>query len=318
MNLSRRLFLISFTCLSALLLQGAVPVGQAATSSARDLTFFAVSDTHYGLGGSEGAKTIPLLVDAMNELPGTAYPEKIGGKVGTPRGVPHIGDITNDGKRERWEAWVRDYGLNGKDGRLHFPVYEAFGNHDGGPKLPVRDGIRARNPQRVGLTEISTNGLLYCWQWEGIQFINLGIAPGSTLRPYDPEFSMEFLPDVLKTHVKPGQPVIIMHHFGFDKGHSLGWWSEERRVQFHELIKDQNVIGILHGHAHEPFIYQWEGLDIYHPPHFQQKDPKLSGPVSHGFFVFHIKGNDLTVAERKLDGTWGMTARKTFKDATVN
>jgi hypothetical protein len=128
---------------------------------------------------------------------------------------------------------------------------------------------------------------------------------------------MEFLEEVLRKYVKKGELLILMHHFGFDKSHSLGWWSEERRKQYYELIKDQNVLGIIHGHAHEPFIYQWEGLDIYHPPHFKQKDPKNNGPVTHGFFVFHVTDDELTVAERRLDDTWGMTAQKTIKKAAT-
>jgi len=278
----------------------------------RDMTFFAVSDTHYGLS-PEGDRTLPLLVEKMNALPGTAYPAAIGGTVGKPRGVLHIGDITNDGKKEPWEKFVADYGLTGKDGRLQWPVYEAYGNHDGGPGTPVRNGIRERNLRRAGLTAVSSNGLHYCWSWDGILFLNLGIAPGSTTHPYDPEYSMEFLEEVLKKHARPGEPVILMHHFGFDKNHSLGWWPEERRTRYHDLIKDLNVIGILHGHAHEPDIYQWEGIDIYHPTHFKQKDPKNNGPVSHGFFVFHITDDELTVAERRIDDTWGMTSRKSLR-----
>jgi cytolysin (calcineurin-like family phosphatase) len=288
----------------------------APAKAPRDLTFFVVSDTHYGLS-PEGDKTIPLLVDKMNQLAGTDYPAAIGGKVGKPRGVIHIGDVTNNGKKEQWEMFVRDYGLTGKEGKLKFPVYETCGNHDGGPKTPVRDGIRERNKQRVGLTSVSSNGLHYCWNWDGILFVCLGIAPGSTTHPYDPEYSMEYLDETLKKQVKPGQPLILMHHFGFDKSHSLGWWPEERRTQYYDLIKDQNVIGILHGHAHEPYIYLWKGIDIYHPPHFKQKDPKNNGPVTHGFYVFHITGDELTVAERKLDDTWGMTSRKKLDPAAA-
>ena len=282
-----------------------VPSGKPA----RDLTFFVVSDTHYGLSPA-GDRTVPLLVDRMNALPGTDYPAALGGKVGVPRGVLHLGDITNDGKREQWDMFVRDYGLTGKEGRLQWPVYETCGNHDGGPKTPVRDGIRARNPQRVGLTAISGNGLHYCWNWDGILFVNLGIAPGSTTRPYDPEYSMEFLEEILRQQAKPAQPLLLIHHFGFDKPYSLGWWPEERRTRYHELIADRNVIGILHGHAHLPYVYLWQGIDIFHPPHFQQKDPKVGGPVTHGFYVFHISGDELTVAERRLDNTWGLTFRK--------
>ena len=95
-----------------------VPSGKPA----RDLTFFVVSDTHYGLSPA-GDRTVPLLVDRMNALPGTDYPAALGGKVGVPRGVLHLGDITNDGKREQWDMFVRDYGLTGKEGRLKWPVY---------------------------------------------------------------------------------------------------------------------------------------------------------------------------------------------------
>lgn len=301
----------------------AAPVARGATSPSdrgRDLTFFVVSDTHYGLGGDEGARTIPRLVDKMNTLPGTAYPTNLGGTVAKPRGVLHLGDITNDGKPEQWASFVRDYGLTGTDGRLAYPVYETFGNHDGGPNLPVRNGIRERNPRRVGLTAISTNGLHYCWDWNGIHFITLGVAPGSTTHPYDPEYSMEFLQQALQKYVPSGEPIILLHHFGFDP-HSLGWWTEARRAQYHDLIKDQNVLAIIHGHAHEPLVYQWEGLDVYHPPHFRQKvppsGPKNTGPVSHGFFVFHITDTELTMAERRLDDTWGMTARKTIKNSAA-
>lgn len=284
---------------------------------ARDLTFFVVSDTHYGTS-TNGDKTIPLLVEKMNQLPGKEYPAKIGGAVGRPRGVIHIGDITNAGKKPQWDMFVRDYGLVGGDGRLTWPVYETFGNHDGGPKLPVRDGIRERNRKRVGLTAVSDNGLHYSWDWDGVHFVNCGISPGTTINPYDPEHSIEFLGKDLKQHVgSSGRPVILYHHFGFDKDHSLRWWSDAWRTNYFDLIKSYNVIGILHGHAHKPFIYQWNGIDIYHPPHFRG-DPKKNEPVTHGFFVFHITDTELTVAERKLDDTWGMTARKSLQATATN
>ena len=279
---------------------------------ARDLTFIVVSDTHYGRS-PEGDRALSLLVDGMNQLPGIPYPATVGGTVGKPCGVIHIGDITNDGKKTQWEMFVRDYGLNGKDGRLVWPVYETFGNHDGGEKLPVRTGIRERNKKRAGLTGVSENGLHYSWDWDGIHFVNCGIAPGTTTHPYDPEHSFEFLENDLKKNVGPvGRPVILLHHFGFDKEHSLSWWPEAWRTTYHDLIKGYDVMAILHGHAHQPFIYQWEGIDVYHPPHLQG-DPKKKEPVTHGFFVFHITDNELTVAERKLDGTWGMTARKPLR-----
>jgi cytolysin (calcineurin-like family phosphatase) len=279
--------------------------------ASRDLTFFLVSDTHYGLS-AEGDKTIPKLIDAMNQLPGSPYPVSVGGKVGKPSGVLHTGDITNSAKPAEWNLFVGDYGLRGGDGRLVYPVYETFGNHDGGENLCVRQGIYERNKIRPGLTLLSKNGLHYSWDWQGIHFISGGISPGTTCHPYDPAHSIEFINDDLAKNVgTSGRPVILMHHFGFDKEHSLGWWPEEWRTNYYNIISKYNVIGILHGHAHTSFIYKWQGIDIYHPPHFRG-DPKRNGPVTHGFFVFHITDSELTVAERKLDGTWGLTSRKSF------
>ena len=105
--------------------------------------------------------------------------------------------------------------------------------------------------------------------------------------------------------------MFLIHHFGFDKEHSWSWWPDEWKTQYHDVIKDYHVIGILHGHAHHAQIYQWEGIDIYHPPHFLQ-DVKKDGPVTHGIFVFHLTKDTMTVAEKDLDGKWGMTAKKTF------
>jgi cytolysin (calcineurin-like family phosphatase) len=290
------------------ILLAAAVVRVEAAAPPRDLTFFQVSDTHYGTSPA-GDDALARLVEAMNNLPGAAYPADLGGTVGIPRGVIHTGDLTNDGKEEQWRMFVRDYGLNGRDGKLRWPVFETYGNHDGGEKLPVRTGIRERNRTREGLAAVSDNGLHYSWEWDGVRFINCGIAPGTVAKPYDPQGSMEFLRDDLLRHTGGG-PVILLHHFGFDRDHSLGWWSEERREQYFGLIRDVHVLGILHGHAHRPFISEWQGFDVFHPPHIRGADPKKKETVTHGFFVFHLTDDELTVAERRLDGTWGMTARR--------
>jgi cytolysin (calcineurin-like family phosphatase) len=284
--------------------------GKAAAGE--DLTFFVVSDTHYGLS-PVGDATIPLLVDKMNALPGTPYPAALGGSVGAPRGVIHVGDVTNDGKAASWDKFVKDYGLDGTDGRLKYPVYETFGNHDGGATSPVRQGIKQRNAKRVGVKDVSESGLLYAWDWGRVRFVCLGISPGTTRKTYDPVNSTDFAVRDLAKHVgSSGRPVVLLLHFGFDKEYSLSWWPEEWRTQYRDAIKGYNVVGILHGHSHKPLIYTWEGFDVYHPTHFRQT-PAKTGPVTHGFFVVHLTAAELTVAERKLDDTWGMTSKKPLK-----
>jgi cytolysin (calcineurin-like family phosphatase) len=283
-------------------------------ASARDLTFFHVSDTHYGLS-EPGDRAMTVLVDVMNALPGTAYPTNLGGVVARPRGVIHTGDMTNDGKAGQWAAFVRDFGLLGGDGRLAWPVYETFGNHDGGSNRPVRIAIRERNLRRRDVTAVSSNGIHYAWSWDGVRFICCGISPGTRATTYDPEESLAFLAGELARPDPTGAPVVLLHHFGFDEGHSLRWWPDAWRTDLRRTIARHNVVAILHGHAHETLIYRWAGYDVYHPPHFRQKQPKTTGAVSHGFFVVRITDDEFTVAERRLDGTWGMTARKPLANA---
>ena len=254
----------------------------SAPAAGADLTFFVVSDTHYGLS-PRGDETVPLMVDKMNTLPGTEYPAEIGGgTVGVPRGVIHNGDITNDAREKQWLMFVRDYGLTGKEGRLKYPVYETFGNHDGGPTSVVRKGIKERNRGRTGLTALSENGMHYSWDWGNVHFVSLGVSVGTTTHPYDPQQSIVFLAEDLKKNVgSSGRPVILLHHFGFDP-HSLGWWSEAWRKAYFDLIKGYNILAIIHGHAHESFIYQWNGFDVLSsaplPPKGRQEEHR-PGPA---------------------------------------
>lgn len=291
--------------LSVLWLGFALLAAGSPPASARDLTFFHVSDTHYGRSAT-GDQGITALVDLMNRLPGTPYPTNLGGMVDQPRGVIHTGDVTEAGKPEQWAAFVRDFGLDGHDGRLRFPVFETFGNHDGGPKRPVREGIRARNSRRAGLDAVSSNGLHYAWTWDGIRFLHCGISIGTRFNPYDPEDSLDFLRAQLE---RGTAPLVILHHFGFDKAHSLGWWKGDALSVYREALAGQPVLAILHGHAHEAFIDRWENRPVFHPPHFRQR-PAETGPFQHGLFVFRITDTELTVAERRLDSTWGLTARQ--------
>ena len=73
-------------------LQGAQKDGDGKHAAGKPLTFFGWSDTHIPAHG-DGSKLWPA-IDAMNLLPGKAYPKNIGGIVDTPAFVFHCGDIT--------------------------------------------------------------------------------------------------------------------------------------------------------------------------------------------------------------------------------
>jgi len=289
-----------------------------------DLTFYLVSDTHYGASLTINSAN-QTTIDIMNGLPGTKFPaEAGGGLVRTPRGVLVLGDLVDEGGAEDaphfWQQFVADYGLNG-EGRLAFPVYEGVGNHDGGQEDYIRWQVRGRNLQRKRQAGIYTTGLHYSWDWENVHFVHLNLYPGSggedIINPWGtyfegswkyPEHSLEFLIDDLDKNVgKSGRPVVIIQHYGFDDW-SKGWWSENERVLFYKAIKNYNVIAIFWGHSHLSQFISWKGINTWCVGSGQQ-DPEPGQ-----FFVVNINPKEMIVAERKKDG-WGLVMKSAINNA---
>ena len=276
-----------------------------------DLTFFLTGDTHYGLDlWANNEPDNKATIDAMNSLPGTAYPASLGGVVGTPSGVLVAGDLTDTPEYANFygihifppafrDGFTDDYAVDGS-GRLHYPVYEGYGNHDVDNTAHgyTLDGIRERNLVRPGITHLSDNGLNYSWDWQGVHFVNLNIYPGMNERS---GYSLDFLADDLKNYVgDSNRPVVLMHHFGFD-GFSLNWWSDAERQAYANVIDGYNIVGIFHGHLHTTLDYQWNGYDIF------------DGSAAHdgNFLVVHLHGDQMDVASRE-GNQWGFTFSKTI------
>lgn len=287
----------------------------------REVTFFVISDTHYGAAPSiddADRRTI----DIMNGLPGAAFPGAIGGKVAVPRGVAVLGDLVNDGEgpdaAKSWRTFTRDFGVAG-EGRLKFPVYENAGNHDGAEAQVVRQGIRDRNRVRPGVGNVSANGVNYSWDWEGVHFVSLGLFAGSAgddfVNPWGRRFdgawkrpghSLEFLREDLSSKVgRSGRPVILFQHYGWDIW-GLGWWSEGERLAMSEALKGYNVIAIFWGHTH-----QVEALPVGGIPTFCAGSGQ-GGPGPGSFLVVRVTAKELAVAERR-GPAWGYAARFPLK-----
>jgi 3',5'-cyclic AMP phosphodiesterase CpdA len=271
-----------------------------------DITFFCISDIHYGLTADITAFA-PSMVDHINELPGMPYPGGLeDGVVQPPRGVVVAGDTTERGSEEEWAMFTRDYGLHGT-ARLVYPVYEGYGNHDGSSY--VVDQMKSRTAQRAGLQRISSNGMHYSWDWDNLHLVHLNVSPGMTYRPYDPRFSYVFLTNDLALSVgDSGRPVIIFHHFGYDSS-SLTWWPAEDRTNFFNAITLYNVIAVVHGHSHQSGFYTRDDISICNTPHI---DMNHETPPAHGFLVFHVSSNTLRVAVRTSGDTWGTTFSKSI------
>jgi len=290
-------------------------------SGQRPVTFFLVSDTHYGVSPTV-ADANRRTIKAMNTLPGTLFPDQLGGRVQQPSGVVVLGDIVDDGAgpvgTQSWEEFAKDYGANG-EGLSKYPVYEGFGNHDGGPEHPVRRGIMERNQNRPGVIKVSPDGLHYAWNWAGFHFVHLNLFPGSAGddiinrwgKRFDgswryPQHSLDFLAEDLEENAgKGGRPVVLFQHYGWDDwGNS--WWSEPERIAFHGVIKDHGVIGIFWGHTHEVQQIDWNGIPTWCVGS-GQRDPEPGE-----FLVVEISAKEMKVAERKQTG-WGSAWKIFYK-----
>ncbi len=245
---------------------GCILSGLASAVHAADVTFYSFGDSHYG-----AADPMTNWVYQINALAGTTYPAALGGGVVAPaRGVLALGDLINDGGNltlgsAQWVNWKADYGVNG-EGVCDYPVFECFGNHDLSATRFVQKDVIARNPLRPGLTAISTNGLHYSWDWEGVHFVVLGMYPGDTWvddntygPAHNPEYALEFLKWDLATNVgDSGRPVITMHHYDF----LTDWWPSRQKLAYPRELDGYNIVLILHGHQGAPYSYNWQGYTV--------------------------------------------------------
>lgn len=256
-----------------------------------DVTFLVASDTHLGLEAPEGPSRDPMIspisiesrnlsmIDRMNGMAGALFPESIGGSVGTPSAVLIAGDLTETGGERQWREFAAFYGSNGRDGRLHFPVYETCGNHDHQKDSSVLDRIRERH-----------GDVIYAFDLGGVHFVSLGEAPDDR--------GLAFLAKDLNGRPKD-TPIVLFFHLPLQ-----GPWAENNwfaqgnyRDRLKAMLEGHRVIAIFHGHSHFASAYRWNGIDVYNP-----------GSVKHsqrGFLVVHVQNDRMTVAEWNLDfGGW--------------
>ena len=284
--ISRRAFLGSLPVGAAL-----VPQVLAQTSQSLGISFFVVGDTHYSAMQEDPSKmmdhslqTNQSLLRWLNELPGKEFSANLGGGViPEPEGVIHVGDIIDNGDKgpgkypmvaTECAAFTRDWGLNGGEGLLRWPVREIHGNHDG-PQgdTPMVKEIIARNKRRKGLLHVSDNGLHYSWDWGGVHFVALGIVAGDApqvtrRRRYAPMQSLPFLQKDLQTHVgKSGKPVVLIHHVDVHrysdtvadekvKNHE---WDYGDAQEFYRIISPYRIAACICGHTHVRRMMRWDG-----------------------------------------------------------
>jgi cytolysin (calcineurin-like family phosphatase) len=285
--------------------------------STRNVTFLSTSDCHYDAYEHEdrNARNRATL-EEMNAITTRHWPEQLGGgPIDAPRGALCLGDCIDDGDRliegklqtgKQYEYFLADFGFDGTDGLLKYPVYEGWGNHDGPPIGKERHGfsfqakLKQRNQRRLAqglVTHLSENGLHYSWDWDDVHLIQLNIYPADQQNDkvtynrvwHDPQGSLSFLKQVLAESVgESGRPVVLMGHCGMD----TNWWHPEDWQAFYDAAKAYNVVLYLYGHT-------GTGVRKWAPEGEEKKWTLINdGQTENGFFVVQLAGDRLRAAYR--------------------
>jgi hypothetical protein len=217
-----------------------------------ELTFFGWSDQHVQTNG-DGSHLVPA-IEAMNKLPGTAYPERIGGSVAKPAFVLGCSDITewptNAAKKTYEELLTK---------RLKFPAYDIVGNHDEGGQSPsetIKRWIIARH-----------GGLSYTFDSGGVHFIALFSKYDESLNNPAQPVSAEALDFVCKDLAKTpkDKPAVVALHLCYD--------AITNRDALADAFGKSNVILVLGGHYHQSKVDRFRGI-----PFVQLPSPFKNGP----------------------------------------
>jgi hypothetical protein len=208
------------------------------------LTFLGWSDQHVKTDGNV-SRLMPF-VEAMNVMPGTPYPENIGGNVTAPSFVIGAGDVTE---------WPTNAAMRAYDGvlknQLKWKAYDVLGNHD--------DGGRAFSPTMLNWSKKRYGGLSYVFEAKGVKFIALWSKFDPKGKPFQP-LTTEALDYLGKQLAKTpaGQPVVLFTHLCHD--------AMTNRDQLVEAVGKANVILVLGGHYHYSSVNKYRGLTFVQLP----------------------------------------------------
>lgn len=227
------------------LLMGVLVLGGVATGQDKALTFFGWSDQHVQVDGN-GDHLLPA-IDAMNALPGRAWPETVGGSVAKPAFVFGAGDMTewpSHAAKETYERLITK--------RLKFPSYDLAGNHDIGGNSPTRtilDWLVARH-----------GALRYTFEKGGVLFVAMFSEYDESLNNPAQPISKEALAYLERTLAKvpKGKPVIVATHLCLD--------AITNRDALVDTFGDANILCVLGGHYHQANVRQYRGIHFVQLP----------------------------------------------------
>lgn len=226
------------------------------------LTFFGWSDTHIPVDG-DASKLWPA-IDAMNRLPGKAYPKHIGGRIETPAFVFNCGDITEWPTHQAKKAYED---LITK--RLNYPSYEILGNHDDAGA----DGVEGAPPIMKEWLKRRYGDLSYTFDQGGVHFVCPFSAYDESLGNPAQDITteaMDFIRKNLHRHYSPdllpekwstipqGRPIVVATHLCHD--------AMTNRDAFVDALGDANVIMVLGGHYHKAQVKSYRNTNFVQLP----------------------------------------------------
>ncbi|MEO7113266.1 MAG: metallophosphoesterase [Polyangiaceae bacterium] len=253
-------------------------------AASRDVTFFAVSDTHLGFVPEAREQ---LVVDTMGAMEGKAYPARVGGVVGKPRGLIITGDLTDSGEQDEWNRFLYFWGstpTTPSAAGLEIPVFEVIGNHDNGPGPWISDRVAERH-----------GGKPYAFDFDDVHFVALGEAPDDNALDWLERDLGRFEKDV---------PLIVYFHRALAGPWADNDWFDtgDYKGRIAKILEGRCVAGIIHGHHHATDHYVWHGIDVYKPGALKHDAPT--------FAVMHIANETMSVAYynyAEKDWIWSQT-----------
>jgi hypothetical protein len=253
------------------------------------LTLFGWSDQHVQVDGN-GEHLIPA-IEAMNSLPGKAYPEALGGVVEKPAFVFGLGDVSewpSQAAKNTYEQLITK--------RLKFPSYDVAGNHDIGglsPSDTVLNWLRQRH-----------GSLRYTFEKGDVVFIALFSEYDETLNNPAQPISKPALDYLRKTLAKvpEGKPIVVATHLCFD--------AITNRDEFVDALGSANVILVLGGHYHKAVVTRYRGINFVQLP---SPAPKSAGEVT----VIRITENRLVAVPFNYRENRWSTEKPKLLDAPI-
>jgi cytolysin (calcineurin-like family phosphatase) len=290
----------------------------------RDITFFAVADTHADPPESYDLRATARAINAVAQ--GGEWPAIIdgnvtgftGGRIAAPSAVVFLGDITGWGTAPLEIPTFRRYFETGASSEaIAFRSYVGLGNHDvddadRGPDLGAQYrahfwayvDARHRGPSApVPVTRFDDGSHAYAWDIGDVHFIQVHRFAGD--RGYGLPSSLDFVRRDLAAGAADGRPVFLFHHYGMDPfGREPRWWTDADRAAYRDTLRGYGVAGIFAGHSHGAMQYTWEGLRVFHANNAKAEIDSGNRDGNGSFAIVRITDDRLDVVTcRWLDDT---------------